>query len=110
MIHIPQTVAGTSFLATIFAAFLLLFNIQAFSADDVAFVQLEQERGLPVRGQHSKAVITQFGEPDTKGLAVGEPPIRRWVYSDFVVYFEHDLVITSVSNQDKLPVKLHDIQ
>ena len=28
--------------------------------------------------------------------AVGEPPISRWVYADFVVFFEYDRVIHAV--------------
>ena len=32
----------------------------------------------------------------TKVPAVGKPPISRWEYPGFVVYFEHDHVIHSV--------------
>jgi hypothetical protein len=28
--------------------------------------------------------------------AVGEPPISRWEYTGYTVYFEHDLVLHSV--------------
>lgn len=37
------------------------------------------------------------GDPDTVFEAVGEPPITRWQYPEYVVYFERDLVITSVA-------------
>lgn len=37
------------------------------------------------------------GDPDNAFEPVGEPPITRWQYPEYVVYFEHDLVITSVA-------------
>jgi hypothetical protein len=41
-------------------------------------------------------VATKFGTPVTKVPAVGKPPISRWEYPGFVVYFEHEHVIHSV--------------
>jgi len=43
-----------------------------------------------------QAVRASHGEPDRVLDAVGDPPITRWQYPGFVVYFEHDRVITSV--------------
>ncbi|HSH42251.1 MAG TPA: hypothetical protein VK973_09040 [Arenicellales bacterium] len=37
------------------------------------------------------------GEPETVFPAVGEPPITRWQYPKYVVYFENERVITSVA-------------
>lgn len=37
------------------------------------------------------------GEPDSILAPVGDPPITRWQYPEYVVYFEHDRVITSVA-------------
>jgi hypothetical protein len=53
----------------------------------------------PGRGQSMELVLRRFGEPDSILPAVGEPPITRWVYQGFTVYFEHQLVITSVINR-----------
>ncbi|MCB1830905.1 MAG: hypothetical protein H6964_01445 [Chromatiaceae bacterium] len=53
----------------------------------------------PVRGQTMQFVTRQFGEPDSMLHAVGNPPITRWVYPGFTVYFEHQQVITSVVNR-----------
>jgi hypothetical protein len=50
----------------------------------------------PVRGMSMASVEQKFGQPDTKSAAVGEPPITKWTYSNFVVYFEHNVVIHSV--------------
>ncbi len=52
----------------------------------------------PVNGQSSDAVLQQFGEPNQKVAAVGEPPISKWIYPKFTVYFENDRVIHSVIN------------
>ena len=41
-------------------------------------------------------VATKFGAPTTKVPAVGKPPISRWEYPGFVVYFEAEHVIHSV--------------
>lgn len=39
------------------------------------------------------------GEPDNILAPVGDPPITRWQYPEYVVYFEHDRVITSVAGR-----------
>ena len=41
-------------------------------------------------------VESKFGAPKKKMDAVGEPPITRWGYEGYTVYFEHDRVITTV--------------
>lgn len=50
----------------------------------------------PARGMSMTRVEASFGTPSQKIGAVGEPPISRWDYSAFVVYFEHDKVIHTV--------------
>jgi hypothetical protein len=51
---------------------------------------------VPGRGMHMDQVEARFGSPREKIPAVGEPPITRWVYSNYTVYFERDIVIDSV--------------
>ena len=51
---------------------------------------------VPGRGMSMATVLKQFGEPKEKIPAVGEPPITRWVYDNFIVYFESEYVIESV--------------
>lgn len=55
-----------------------------------------QQSSLPQRGTSTSAVSQQYGEPLTRHAAVGEPPISRWDYAGFSVYFEHDKVVHSV--------------
>ena len=58
--------------------------------------QFEQP-GKPSRGMTTERVQSEFGEPQSREAAVGEPPISRWHYAGFVVYFEYDRVIHAVS-------------
>ena len=51
---------------------------------------------MPARGMTMDKVEELFGAPIEKVPPVGEPPISRWIYKDFVVYFEHKWVIDSV--------------
>ena len=50
----------------------------------------------PARGLTMTAVESKFGAPGTKHDAVGTPPITRWDYPQFAVFFEKDRVIDSV--------------
>ena len=50
----------------------------------------------PARGATMDQVKQHFGLPAQIFPAVGEPPITRWVYPQFVVYFERHWVIHSV--------------
>ena len=51
----------------------------------------------PARGITMGAVEAKFGAPANRHAAVGTPPITRWDYAGFVVYFEHDRVIDAVA-------------
>lgn len=51
---------------------------------------------LPRSGQSKQSVAQEFGEPISKTAAVGTPPISRWTYEKFFVYFEYDHVVHAV--------------
>jgi hypothetical protein len=51
----------------------------------------------PARGLTMSAVEAQFGAPANRSAAVGAPPITRWDYAGFVVYFENERVIDAVA-------------
>ncbi len=55
-----------------------------------------QQQNLPQRGSSTSQVQRQHGEPVSRQAAVGQPPITRWDYADFSVYFEYDHVIQAV--------------
>jgi hypothetical protein len=54
----------------------------------------------PKRGSTMSEVEKQFGAPVTRHPTVGgaphQPPITRWDYHGFSVFFEHDRVIDAV--------------
>ena len=50
----------------------------------------------PARGMSMAEVESRFGAPAERFAAVGQPPISRWVYSSFVVYFEYQTVVHAV--------------
>jgi hypothetical protein len=50
----------------------------------------------PNRGMSMDTVASRWGAPAAKHGAIGDPPISRWEYPGFVVYFESRSVIHSV--------------
>ncbi|KAA2286004.1 hypothetical protein [Arenimonas fontis] len=88
------------------AAGLLL---QAPAAADTLLierVQAAQGKTLPARGQSMAQVEKAFGAPQQKFPPVAgpgdhrhNPPITRWVYPEFTVYFEHNHVVNAVLNK-----------
>jgi hypothetical protein len=50
----------------------------------------------PIRGMNMDNVEHIFGTPVQKYDAVGKPPITRWDYPDYVVYFEYNMVLHTV--------------
>lgn len=51
----------------------------------------------PARGASMATVSARFGEPASKHPTVGNPPITRWDYAGFSVFFEGNLVIHAVA-------------
>jgi hypothetical protein len=51
----------------------------------------------PKRGITMTQVEAKFGAPVTKHDAVGAPPITRWDYAGFSVFFAHARVIPAVT-------------
>ena len=50
----------------------------------------------PQRGVTMAAVEAKFGAPSNKSSPVGNPPITKWFYPNFVVVFENDKVLHAV--------------
>jgi hypothetical protein len=53
----------------------------------------------PTNDMSMSKVRQTFGDPQKTWDAVGKPPITRWQYPQYIVYFENDRVITSVSGR-----------
>ncbi|MFK7886001.1 MAG: hypothetical protein AB8G16_03975 [Gammaproteobacteria bacterium] len=56
----------------------------------------EARVAYPARGMSMNQVEKTYGEPSARRAAVGDPPITRWEYGNFIVYFEYKHVIHSV--------------
>jgi len=56
----------------------------------------ESQIDRPKRGTTMSDVEKRFGAPVTRHPTVGKPPITRWDYNGFAVFFEHDRVIHAV--------------
>ena len=52
--------------------------------------------GRAMRGMTQASVESRYGSPVAVTPAVGDPPITRWEYQNFVVFFEYDRVIHAV--------------
>jgi hypothetical protein len=63
--------------------------------DQLAVRESTVER--PKRGSTMTEVEKHFGAPIEKHPTVGQPPITRWDYAGFSVFFEHDRVIHAVA-------------
>ncbi|HEY2145035.1 MAG TPA: hypothetical protein VGH12_03120 [Steroidobacteraceae bacterium] len=56
----------------------------------------QSDVAMPTRGMTMDQVASKFGAPANKVPAVGKPPISRWEYPGYIVYFEDAFVIDSV--------------
>lgn len=89
-----------TFFTAVSAAALLLLTA-SLQAETITIPLGQQQsrvasQSLPQLGAERSSVSRQFGEPTRRHPAVGQPPIARWDYPGFSVYFEYDHVIHSV--------------
>jgi hypothetical protein len=67
--------------------------------------QEHSELSRPRNGMNKEQVKASFGEPVDWNDAVGDPPISRWEYEHYYVYFEFDLVLhTVLKHRPKGPI------
>lgn len=84
--------AAMAFTALSFSA--MPVNAEILSVGDAGAVASSSQ--TPRRGASQASVAAHYGEPRERFAAVGQPPITRWVYDTFTVYFEGDHVIHAV--------------
>jgi len=72
--------------------------IVQLSADVLLIEEVRQAERmtLPSNGMSMDDVRASFGDPSQQQAAVGDPPITRWDYPKWSVYFEHRLVLFTV--------------
>lgn len=86
-------------------AFMLGFTlqVQTLTAEDIRIPVGEQAKDqtpvdMPTKGMSKERVKSLFGEPIEEFPAKGQPPISRWKYQEFTVYFDSNAVIHCVRN------------
>jgi len=65
--------------------------------------QAASRAGVPPRGITKAQVEQRYGAPADRLPAVGQPPISRWVYPSFVVFFEGNIVVHAVAASASKP-------
>jgi len=85
-------------LALIFAGLIGLLLPATLSADVLLIEEVRQSGRLevPDNGLTTADVRARFGEPVRVHSPVGNPPITRWEYEKWSVYFEYDVVLFTV--------------
>jgi hypothetical protein len=88
----------------LFTLLLAIFSAPlTLSADTLLIDGIEMsgdsDEPRPTRGMTMDEVSETFGVPAIKERPVGDPPIARWEYPGFVVYFEYSTVIHTVMLQ-----------
>lgn len=83
------------------AATSFLFPAPAHAESLRVKVQKEQRMNLPTRGMTMAQVKSKYGAPlkvlaTRGGSSKYQPPIHRWEYAQYIVYFEYNHVVHSV--------------
>lgn len=84
---------------------LFLLTLTAGAVADVLLIEQVRQAGrmeVPVNGLSMSEVEGRFGTPQEKQAAVGDPPISRWVYDRWSVYFEYDRVLYTVLHEGEV--------
>ena len=83
---------------------ILLFSAALLHADVLLIEQVRHVEGMtvPQNGQTQAEVEARFGPPGSKGSPVGDPPITRWDYEHWNVYFEYDRVLFTVLHKGEI--------
>lgn len=83
----------------------LLVACSAGATADVLLIEQVRQAGrmeVPGNGLSMSEVEARYGTPQDKRAAVGEPPISRWVYDRWSVYFEYDRVLYTVLHEGEV--------
>ena len=98
-----KTMTTKTFKSTLLLLLTITGLVFSAHADVLLIERVEAKAGIdvPQKSSTMNQVRSQYGDPLNEHGAVGEPPITRWDYADFIVYFEHQHVITTVLKKSK---------
>ncbi len=94
-------------------ALIALFSLPTLAAADVLTLPAASDAAatvvVPGKGESQVSVLRAFGEPLTRHAPVGgeaptHPPITRWDYAGFSVFFERAHVVDAVVPGQPAPV------
>jgi outer membrane protein assembly factor BamE (lipoprotein component of BamABCDE complex) len=99
MVNMFQKILVASLVALLCAA--TQFN--SVAAEEIRIPVGEQAKeqpnvDMPTKGMSKERVKSLFGEALEEVPAKGQPPISRWRYQEFTVYFDSNTVIHCVRN------------
>ncbi|MBT8047220.1 MAG: hypothetical protein HKN57_02330 [Xanthomonadales bacterium] len=89
----------TRMVLTLILGFIAGFSVPVTLSADVLLIEEVRQAGrmdVPANGMNTAEVRARFGEPVNVHATVGDPPITRWEYDRWSVYFEYDLVLFTV--------------
>ena len=86
---------------TVVAVLMGAFGVSHADTLQMEGINAGNDSSRPTRGMTAASVESMFGAPQAKVAPVGDPPISRWEYKDFVVFFEYDRVIHAVVKRQK---------
>ncbi len=74
------------------------------SADVLLIEEVRQSdrMDVPVNGMTTADVRARYGEPVTTHAPIGDPPITRWEYDRWSVYFEYKIVLFTVLHKGEV--------
>ncbi|NOX70975.1 MAG: hypothetical protein GXP15_17485 [Gammaproteobacteria bacterium] len=81
------------------SAFATIAHAETLQMGDTGNAARFEQAGKPTRGMSQASVEAEYGPPQSNQSAVGDPPIARWEYANFVVFFEYDRVIHAVTKR-----------
>jgi len=96
----PQTAQRRIFTATLIGAFLLGAGAQAdvLTVPGGSDAPSASATSMPTRGMTMNKVEAAFGAPTDRIGPVGRPPITRWDYPGYSVFFEREHVLHTVTH------------
>ena len=91
-------------LALVLGAMALTIPNGQAAADVLLIEEVRQAERmtLPANGMNKDGVRSAFGAPQQTHSPVGDPPITRWDYDGWSVYFEYDLVLFTVLHKGQV--------
>ena len=95
----------TRMLLVLLLAILTCFSAFSTASADVLLIEEVRQADrmeLPENGTPAEQVRARFGDPVETHSAVGNPPIIRWDYDRWSVYFEYDLVLFTVLHKGQV--------